>query len=322
MAVTLVATALAITTGRNAAGVALVAAAVLAGQLSVGWLNDALDATRDHAVGRTDKPVAAGAVSPPTVRTAALVAALACVPLSLASGLLAGCVHLIGVAAGWAYDLGLKSTPLSVVPYLVGFGLLPVFVVLGLPGTPAPPWWLPVGGALLGAGAHFANVLPDLDDDAATGVRGLPHRLGAVGSQVAAALLMLAATIVLALGAPVPPRSHGGAGRGGRGLSPPGSARTPPGRGSVQGRVVVAVIAVVLLIAAGPAMIDRLPPHRGVGAHRLRTRTYAPADRAARANPSRPAASNTLLRREAATSAASRNRGPADSRAIAALWRW
>ena len=148
MAVTLVATALAITTGRNAAGVALVAAAVLAGQLSVGWLNDALDATRDHAVGRTDKPVAAGAVSPPTVRTAALVAALACVPLSLASGLLAGCVHLIGVAAGWAYDLGFKSTPLSVLPYLVGFGLLPVFVVLGLPGTRLPPWWLPVGAGV------------------------------------------------------------------------------------------------------------------------------------------------------------------------------
>ena len=65
------------------------------------------------------------------------------------------------------------------VPYVVCFGLLPVFVVLGCPGTPAPPWWLPVAGGLLGAGAHFANVLPDLDDDAATGVRGLPHRLGA-----------------------------------------------------------------------------------------------------------------------------------------------
>src|SRR3712207_7375206 len=30
----------------------------------------------------------------------------------------------------------------------------------------------------LGVGAHLLNVLPDLEDDAATGVRGLPHVLG------------------------------------------------------------------------------------------------------------------------------------------------
>ena len=173
-AVTLMVTALAVTSGRSAAGVVLVFLAVLTGQLSIGWLNDALDADRDKAVGRTDKPVVAGAVSVRTVRGAALVPGLACVPLSLASGLFAGGVHLVAVAAGWAYDLGLKSTRWSVLPYVVCFGLLPAFVVLGLPGAPLPPWWLVAGGALLGAGAHFANVLPDLDDDAATGVRGLP----------------------------------------------------------------------------------------------------------------------------------------------------
>lgn len=204
VAVTAMITALAVTAGRDARGVLLVAAAVLAGQLSIGWLNDALDAGRDTAVGRTDKPVATGAVSGRTVGVAAGVAAVACVPLSFASGALAGSVHLVAVAAGWAYDLGLKSTRWSVLPYLVCFGLLPVFVVLGLPGAPVPPGWLPAAGALLGAGAHFANVLPDLDDDAATGVRGLPHRLGATASRAAAALLLLAATVVLAVAAPLP----------------------------------------------------------------------------------------------------------------------
>jgi 4-hydroxybenzoate polyprenyltransferase len=205
VAVTAMITALAVTNGRDAVGVLLVAAAVLSGQLSIGWLNDALDAGRDAAVGRADKPVAAGAVSARTVGTAGAVAAVVCVPLSFASGALAGAVHLVAVAAGWAYDLGLKGTRWSVVPYLVCFGLLPVFVVLGLPGTPAPAWWLPVAGALLGAGAHFANVLPDLDDDAATGVRGLPHRVGAAGSRAAAGLLLLAATVVVAVAAPLPP---------------------------------------------------------------------------------------------------------------------
>jgi 4-hydroxybenzoate polyprenyltransferase len=203
-AVTAMITALAVTTGRDVPGVLAVAAAVLAGQLSIGWLNDALDAHRDAAVGRTDKPVAAGVVSVRTVGIAAAVAAAVSVPLSFVSGPLAGAVHLVAVAAGWAYDVGLKATRWSVLPYVVCFGLLPVFVVLGLPGSPAPPWWLPATGALLGAGAHFANVLPDLDDDAATRVRGLPHRLGAARSRVAAALLLLAATVVLALAAPLP----------------------------------------------------------------------------------------------------------------------
>ncbi|MDT7709134.1 MAG: hypothetical protein QOG20_4741 [Pseudonocardiales bacterium] len=256
-AVTLMLTALAVTAGRSAAGVVLVGLAVLTGQLSIGWLNDALDAARDKAVGRTDKPVVAGAVSERTVQTAALVAALACVPLSLASGPVAGGVHLVAVAAGWAYDLGLKSTRVSVLPYMVCFGLLPAFVVLGLPGSPGPPWWLPVGGALLGAGAHFANVLPDLDDDAATGVHGLPHRLGAAGSRIAAAVLMLAATVVLAVGVPVPPWLA---------WSVPVIAvlvlavgfragRRPGSRAPFRAVLVVAVTAVVLLVAAGPAIV-------------------------------------------------------------------
>ena len=41
---------------------------------------------------------------------------------SLASGLLAGLAHLVGVAAAWAYNLGLKSTRISWVPYAVAFG--------------------------------------------------------------------------------------------------------------------------------------------------------------------------------------------------------
>ena len=58
--VTALTVALAIGTGRSGVGVCLAGAAVLAGQLSVGWHNDWLDAARDTAAGRADKPVAAG----------------------------------------------------------------------------------------------------------------------------------------------------------------------------------------------------------------------------------------------------------------------
>lgn len=177
----------------------MLGAAVLAGQLSIGWLNDCLDAQRDSIAGRVDKPIVAGLVDRRTVGIAAVLAAIACVPLSLLVGLVAGVLHLVAVGSAWAYDVWLKSTRASVLPYLVSFGLLPVFVVLSVPGA-AVAWWLPAAGALLGGGAHFANVLPDLAGDAATGVRGLPHRLGATGSRWAATVLLVAAAVVLVIG--------------------------------------------------------------------------------------------------------------------------
>jgi 4-hydroxybenzoate polyprenyltransferase len=200
VAVTLFATALAVSVGRTAGGVALVAAAVLTGQLSVGWSNDFIDRRRDETGGRSEKPLVAGGLAPGVVARGAACALLACVPLSLASGWPAGSVHLAAVASAWAYNLGLKATPLSVLPYAVSFGLLPTFVVLGLPGHPLPPWWLPLAGALLGCGAHFANTLPDLATDARTGVRGLPHRVGTTGARWSAVLLLVAGSVVALLG--------------------------------------------------------------------------------------------------------------------------
>ena len=247
-AVTLMITALAATAGHRAGGVVLIGRAVLTGQLSIGWLNDLLDAERDRAVGRPDKPIAAGTVSARAVRTATGRGrgspAFRCRSPAVSRP---GAAHLAAVAAGWAYDLGLKSSRLSVLPYLVCFGLLPVFVVLALPGSPLPPWWLPTAGALLGAGAHFANVLPDLDDDAATGVRGLPHRIGGTASHYAAAVLLLAATVLLADRCARFRAARGG-GAGGRRAGP-------------RGR-----------IPAGPAARFAGPVPRGAGGGRTRRR--------------------------------------------------
>lgn len=197
MVVTAVMTLLAVTAGRGWGSV-VVGLAVLTGQLSVGWSNDWIDRERDRLAGRSDKPIVAGAVAANTVVTMAGIAAFVCVPLSYASGLRAGTAHLVGVAAAWGYNAWLKSTVLSVAPYVVAFGLLPGLVTWGLPGSPAPPWWAVAAGALLGAGAHFANALPDLSDDARTGVRGLPHRLGRTTSTFAAAALLASAVVVLA----------------------------------------------------------------------------------------------------------------------------
>jgi 4-hydroxybenzoate polyprenyltransferase len=186
-------------------GSALTAPALLAGQLSIGWSNDACDAARDAAAGRTDKPLARGDISAAAVWTAAVAAATAGLALALVIGPVTGALYTLLVVSGWAYNLGLKSSLASGVMYLLGFGLLPTYAASTLPGHPAARWPVTVAAGLLGLGAHFANVLPDLAADAATGVRGLPQRVAArwgPGAVRATALaVLLTASVLLLLGA-------------------------------------------------------------------------------------------------------------------------
>ena len=202
VAVTAFTTLLAVSAGASAALAGSVAAAVLAGQLSVGWSNDWLDRHRDRAAGRADKPLVRGEVADVTVIRGAVIAVAACVALSARLGWRAAAAHLAAVALAWAYNAGLKSTVLSAVPYTGAFALLPVAVVVTVDPSASPPVWAVMTGALLGAGAHFTNVLPDLASDAATGVRGLPHRLGARTSVIVAALLLAGAVLTVTMGPP------------------------------------------------------------------------------------------------------------------------
>ena len=77
-------------------------------------------------------------------------------------------------------------------------------VVAAAPGTPTAPWWLVAAGGALGAAAHLANVAPDIEDDLATGVRGLPHRLGPVPSAITCAVLAILCFVLLLGLRPVP----------------------------------------------------------------------------------------------------------------------
>ncbi|MGY1855082.1 UbiA family prenyltransferase [Modestobacter sp. SYSU DS0290] len=209
LAVTTVAVLLALAAGVPAGRTVLVGVAVLAGQASIGWCNDWLDADRDRAVGRTDKPVVQGLLTPALLGRATFVAVAVAIGTSLALGVVPGLLLLVLVASGLAYDAGLKRTALSPLPYLTGFGALPAGVVAAAPGAPAAPWWLVAAGAALGGAAHVANVAPDVDDDLATGVRGLPHRVGPVPSAIAGALLLGAASLLLVLGPAGPPSALG-----------------------------------------------------------------------------------------------------------------
>lgn len=254
-AVTTIATALAVSAGLGWRAL-LVTAAFLSGQLSVGWSNDWIDAARDARTGRADKPVARGDLPVGVVRGAALTAAGLCVPLSLALGLRAGLLHLAAVAVAWAYNARLKSSLLSWLPYALAFGAVPSIVTLALPEPVWAPLWATAAGALLGVGAHLTNVLPDLEEDLATGVRGLPHVLGPHRSAALAAVLLLGAAALLGIGPGMPGLAAlltvaAAAAVTGWGLV---RARRAGSRDAFRAAILVAALSVGLLVARGAAL--------------------------------------------------------------------
>jgi 4-hydroxybenzoate polyprenyltransferase len=199
MAVTVGTGILAVGAGRGWTTIWAVAA-VFAGQLFVGWTNDYLDRDFDRRAGRQDKPAAAGEIDPRRLPVAAAIALVLCVPLSMLNGIAPGLIHLAAVGLATAYNLGLKATVFSAAPFALAFGAVPAFVTLGLAHPHLPPLWATGACALLGAGAHFTQVLPDIESDRELGQLGLPQRLGPTASVITTAVMVAAAGLLVALG--------------------------------------------------------------------------------------------------------------------------
>src|SRR5262245_47270053 len=83
----------------------LVLVAVLSGHVTIGWSNDLIDAVRDAAAGRTDKPLASGELTRQSVITAIAIGLVVTVVTSFALGWRAGLAQLVVVASGWVYNL-------------------------------------------------------------------------------------------------------------------------------------------------------------------------------------------------------------------------
>jgi 4-hydroxybenzoate polyprenyltransferase len=197
--VTLVTLTLCLSSGLEPSRTAVVTAMIFFQQLSIGWSNDALDAQRDTHDGRSDKPIARGDVSARAVLTLAIISATIALGLSVVLGWGAVIAHAVFLISGWAYNLGLKRGVLATVCYAVGFGSLPLIVTLSLPEPRLAAWWAVAMGALLGIAAHFANVIPDLHEDARHGIRALPHRWGARASGYVSLACLAAAALLGAL---------------------------------------------------------------------------------------------------------------------------
>lgn len=183
----------------DAATLASMLVLMLCAQAAIGITNDIFDRDLDAAA-KPWKPVPSGIVSATlaTAMAAALIVAVIAIGATLGPASLA--LAALGTACGLAYDARLKRTLASAIPYVIAIPTLPlwVWVTLG-EWQPVLLWVIPLG-ALVGFALHLANTLPDLDADAANGVRGLAHALGARRSMFLAwAAFALACMITVAL---------------------------------------------------------------------------------------------------------------------------
>jgi 4-hydroxybenzoate polyprenyltransferase len=174
-----------------------IAAIMLLVQFSISALNEWADADLDRQAGR-QRPIPLGLVSPGSALTASVMFAVAAFLLSTLANFGAVALLLVGIglACGWAYDLRLKGTPLSFLPFAIAFPLMPFWIGL-LAGRPASALWvLFLGGSPLATAIHLADAIPDRDRDAAAGLRTLAVTLGQPGAEMVAAGTLLVGTLV------------------------------------------------------------------------------------------------------------------------------
>lgn len=153
-------------------------AAVAGSQVFTGTTNDLVDRARDEAGGRTEKPLAGGQLTPEAATWIASVGLALQLAASLRLGVLPLALGAAATLSALVYNLWLSRTPLSVLPYLVSFAILPLWVAAGVGvglerAAAAVPLVAPFAAA-----AHLVNVTRDFESDRRIGSHSLPQVIG------------------------------------------------------------------------------------------------------------------------------------------------
>lgn len=180
---------------------AQLAGAMLCVQFAIGIANDLADVVPD-AQSKPFKPLARGVVPRRPAVAASILLSAAGLALAASVNLATLALFAGGLGAGMGYNLGLRRTALSPLPWWAGIGLLPL-AAYAAAGAVTPRLWpvLPLSG-LVAFGLHCANAAPDVAGDRRTGQRSLPAMIGEQASllvsQATLALLVLVGLAVAA----------------------------------------------------------------------------------------------------------------------------
>ena len=225
--------------GLVVAGVALIAGGELgtsvrlgvsmtALQVSIGALNDIVDAPRDRG-SKPGKPIPAGLVSRDVAAVMAIISGGAGLVLGWMSGPALLLLGIAVLAIGYGYDLVFKGTAWSWLPFAVGIPLLPVYGWVGAAGTVPSSFVVLIPVAVLaGAALAVANARADEARDRRAGTASVATALGDPWSWRLNAVLLggvvLAAAVTLIAGESAPAALAAAAGARTRSRAIAGSA--------------------------------------------------------------------------------------------------
>ena len=176
--------------------IVLVIAAHAAMQVSIAMLNDFCD-RRIDAQSKQEKPIPRGLILPREALMAGLLMIAIMLVLLIPLPLLALGISLCYLVLGQAYNLGLKSTPLSGIVFALAMPLIPLYAFAGVGHIPSIILWLVPAGFLLGIALNLANSLPDLEEDQAQGIRTLAVVLGVRRSFTACHVLIIICAVMI-----------------------------------------------------------------------------------------------------------------------------
>ncbi len=147
-------------------------------QYAIGALNEYRDRYLDAAANRA-KPIVEGLVPARLALALSLISYVLMAAFAATFGPLLFALAVVAGTSGMLYNLGLKQTPFSWLPYFVSFPLLPIWVRSAVLGhfDPVVLWLIPILGAMV-IGLHLGNSLPDLELDTRQGSRSLSVVLG------------------------------------------------------------------------------------------------------------------------------------------------
>jgi 4-hydroxybenzoate polyprenyltransferase len=173
-------------------------------QLCIGVVNDVVDLPAD-AVAQPYKPLARGVIGRSTATWIGAVLGVAGLGVAATINLATLGLAAAALGAGLAYDLGLRRTALSWVPWWGGMAVLPLAAYASAGAIPARLLIVIPLSALIAVGLHLANAQPDIDADRLAGVRSFPVIVGAgaarwAGPATLAAAGLLALVMAIPLG--------------------------------------------------------------------------------------------------------------------------
>lgn len=159
-------------------------------QFSIGITNDLRDVDDDRHE-KPWKPLVSDAVSQRLAFVTLIAFASSGIALTALLGWQAWLIGLAQLAAGLTYDIWLKRTAFSWLPYAIAFPLVPAWVHVALGAWEPYLWWAFPLGIALGFAVHLANQAPD----AAADRSGLPGMLGEVRSRWIAIIIFVCVAV-------------------------------------------------------------------------------------------------------------------------------